>query len=129
MNEGESLIGLDDLAFCLSDDKLILLSLSHELLLLGIEALLSAQVLLQKRRPFACALFLFALILLDQACQAEVLPGLGLKQTGQVAVSVGGAARLHGHGNVVLEACDLLLFVPQLLSEEVILSLEVQNLL
>jgi len=42
---------------------------------------------------------------------------------------VGGAARLHGHGDVVLESCDLLLFVSQLFSEEVILSLEVQNLL
>lgn len=108
---------------------MVLLSLSHKLLLLGIEALLSAQVFLQESSPLSCTLFLLALVLLYETRETEILLGLGLKQTGQVAVSIGRATSLHGHCNIVFEASDLLLLVAKLFSKEVVLSLEVKNLL
>ena len=69
LTEGQSLVRLDELPLRVYYNSLELISLSDQLLSIGIDLLLQLQVLLQKCVPFALALSFAPLVLFDQFAQ------------------------------------------------------------
>ena len=69
LTEGKSFVRLDEFPLRVYYDGLELISLSDQLLSIGIDLLLQLQVLLQKRVPLALALSFAPLVLIDQFAQ------------------------------------------------------------
>ena len=69
LTEGKSFVRLDELPLRVYYDSLELISLSDQLLAIGVYLLLQLQVLLQKRVPLALAMSLAPLVLIDQFAQ------------------------------------------------------------
>ena len=69
LTEGKSFVRLDELPLRVYYDSLELISLSDQLLAIGIYLLLQLQVLLQKRVPLALTMSLAPLVLINQFAQ------------------------------------------------------------